>query len=252
MVRYPNLTSKVGLIIAPQIFSSSIQCEMLNQLFHEELSKKQHNTNLTMFYDVSYPPYAQSFFHLDQHSTHEPLDPCMHKPISTTQMLEKHLRWVTLGGQYDWTNKQYPQEKAPQFPTRLKRLIKGIFPQIEPQAAILNLYSPGDTLSLHRDVSEECDRPLVSISIGCDALFLVANLDGSKYQIVRLHSGDAVLMGGQSRYAWHAIPKVLAGTCPDDLQDWPAASNSSYAHWKGWLAGKRINLNVRQMKLEHT
>src|SRR5436305_11513801 len=43
-----------------------------------------------------------------------------------------------------------------------------------PEAAICNAYSPNDTLSPHRDVSEEADVELVSISIGCDALFLIS------------------------------------------------------------------------------
>lgn len=202
-----------------------------------------------MFYNVTYPHDGQSFFDLDPNMILEPKDPSVHKPITVKQMLEKHLRWVTLGGQYDWTKKQYPEEKPPQFPSRIAQLIQGMFPNIEPQAAILNLYTPGDTLSLHRDVSEECDQPLVSISIGCDALFMVANMDGSKNQVIRLRSGDAVLMSEQSRYAWHAVPKVLAGTCPDELRDWPSASHASHPHWKGWLGNKRINLNMRQMRL---
>lgn len=129
------------------------------------------------------------------------------------------------------------------------------------QAAIVNLYTPGDTLSLHRDVSEECDRPLVSISLGCDGLF-IAGLGGSEGQedtadsvVMRLRSGDAVVMSGPARYAWHGVPQILANTCPDWMQDWPAQAGSKgqevddiFEHWRGWMAKKRINLNVRQMR----
>ena len=115
------------------------------------------------------------------------------------------------------------------------------------EAAILNLYSPGDTLSLHRDVSEECDQPLVSISIGCDAVFIVG-VEGHDPAAILLRSGDAVLMSGSSRYAWHGVPKVLGETCPESIGDWPANNHTSqYEQWRGWMAGKRINLNVRQM-----
>lgn len=133
------------------------------------------------------------------------------------------------------------------------------------EAAICNLYSPGDTLSLHRDVSEECAAPLVSISLGCEAIF-VCGLEGeggvAKVAVIRLRSGDAVVMSGDSRYAWHGIPKVLEGTCPEFLRDWPAAESltpelmqaaakddveEGYEQWRGWMARKRVNLNVRQM-----
>lgn len=122
------------------------------------------------------------------------------------------------------------------------------------EAAIINVYSPGDTLSLHRDVSEECSQPLVSISLGCDGLFVIGldsedDLCEPRVVTVRLRSGDAILMSGQSRFAWHAVPKVLGGTCPEWMEDWPCLSlrAAEYAPWRGWMKGKRINLNVRQM-----
>lgn len=193
----------------------------------------------------------RSFFELHTQLKLQPKDVAVHKAISMQQVLQKKLRWVTLGGQYDWTNKVYPDKKPPPFPADIADLIRGPFRDIGPQAAILNFYSPGDTLSLHRDVSEECDQGLVSISIGCDALFMVANNDGTSVETIRLRSGDAILMSSESRYAWHSVPKVLADTCPKPLQDWPSIQKDSpFAQWRGWLAKKRINLNVRQMQRE--
>lgn len=174
--------------------------------------------------------------------------------------MEKKLRWVTLGGQYDWTNKVYPDEAPPAFPEDIAKMINGLFPEMEAQAAIVNLYSPGDTLSLHRDVSEEVDRGLVSISLGCDCLFIIGlnsdvsdgsggqtPMDRPKFLTVRLKSGDAVYMSEESRFAWHGVPKVILGTCPDYLSDWPA-ENGNFEPWRGWMMNKRINLNVRQMR----
>ena len=113
---------------------------------------------------------------------------------------------------------------------------------------LVNFYSPGDTLSLHRDVSEDVDRGLVSVSIGCDAIFIIG-LSGddsipSRYQVLRLRSGDAVYMTGESRYAWHGVPKIIPDTCPKALESWPALS---HPQWAGYMKTKRINLNVRQM-----
>lgn len=66
--------------------------------------------------------------------------------------------------------------------------------------------------------------------------------------IVRIHSGDVVVMGGEARWAWHGVPKVIEGTCPPEISDWPAATEEEErATWKGWISNKRVNLNVRQM-----
>lgn len=115
-------------------------------------------------------------------------------------------------------------------------------------------------MMMHRDVSEESDKGLVSLSIGCDALFMIApngygkqghsGNDGPNqkpYLLLRLRSGDAIYMTQESRYAWHGVPRVLKETCPDFLADWPA-EDDKFSEWKGWMRNKRINLNVRQMK----
>lgn len=232
-----------------------VQIVLLDKLLHRDLSNPNHNTNLHLHYDM--PTHTkdgdsqQSFFGLDTQFKLQPKDPTIHKPVSMKQILEKKLRWVTLGGQYDWTNKVYPEEEPPAFPEDIADLLRGTFRDVDPQAAILNFYSPGDTLSLHRDVSEECDQGLISISTGCDALLMAANSDGTEVEVIRLRSGDAILMTGVSRYAWHAVPKVIAGTCPESLQKWPASGEGgSFQQWRDWLSNKRINLNVRQMREE--
>lgn len=187
----------------------------------------------------------------------QPKDTSVHKPINIQHMLNKKLRWITLGGQYDWTNKVYPSKEPPAFPPDIAKLLHFLFPDMSSQAAIVNFYSPGDTLSLHRDVAEECDRGLVSISFGCEGIFVLGLEDedgkGCKKLALRLKSGDAVFMTGASRYAWHGVPQIVSGTCPGYLRDWPVINaahgeDKTYEHWKGWMANKRINLNVRQMR----
>ncbi|KAK0866735.1 hypothetical protein LTR87_014886 [Friedmanniomyces endolithicus] len=208
-------------------------------------------------------------------------NPKPHTALNVPKMLDKKLRWMTLGGQYDWTAKAYPASPPPPFPEDVKNLVEGIFP-MKAEAAIVNIYSPGDKLSVHRDVSEACAQPLVSISLGCEAIFLVALEDGPAYStstadagsavttsikgdnsghgklrtaVIRLRSGDAVLMSGEARYAWHGVPRVVANTCPDFMRSWPAAAarasvgtvEERYEGYRGWMAVKRVNLNVRQM-----
>jgi alkylated DNA repair protein alkB family protein 1 len=246
-----------------------VQQALLSKLLFRDLSDDRHKTNVHMHYKIPYglaegrDGKQKSFFNSlpDSPELFEPLDPCIHKPLSLGQFLSKKLRWITLGGQYDWTNKVYPDETPPAFPDDIKALLGAVYPDVVPEAAIVNVYSPGDTLSLHRDVSEESDQALISISLGCDAIFVVGLGDGlgdeeaerqnTSSLAFRLRSGDCVYMSGASRYAWHGVAQIIRGTCPDGLHDWPASfgqDEQDFAPWKGWLSNKRINLNVRQMR----
>ncbi|KAI5778435.1 oxidoreductase [Geopyxis carbonaria] len=237
-------SSVPGLRIIPALLPLATQHQILSSLLLRDLADtKTHATNLHLHYKI---PTPFQFFSASLTTTLDPIDHTVHKPLTMTQVLNKKLRWMTLGGQYDWTAKQYP-EKAPgdepAFPADVGDLIHGLFPDVIPQAAILNIYNPPDTLAPHRDVSEASTAPLVSLSIGCSGVFVIA-LDGTDTEVlaIRLNSGDAVVMGGASRWAWHSVPAIERGTCPPSLTSWPSTEP-----WEGWLENRRINLNVRQM-----
>ena len=244
-----------GLFLIPSLLSPRVQTSLLSCIMHRDLSDPAHKTNLHTHYELPYADQRASFF------TYSPATdvffwpnyPDLHKPLSISQALSKKLRWITLGGQYNWTDKRYPAEQPPQFPRDIATLLHGLFPTMTPEAAIVNFYSPGDTLSLHRDVSEESGSGLASLSIGCDGVFIAgrgsANDDDDvKSVVLRLRSGDAIFMDGPSRYAWHGVPQIISDTCPSWLEDWPATGDSHpYELWKGWMRTKRVNLNARQM-----
>ncbi|KAK2033930.1 alkylated DNA repair protein AlkB [Colletotrichum zoysiae] len=253
-----------GLLIAPSLVPPEVQKTLLSLMINRDLSDPTHQTNLHLHYDLPYPKAAdgssESFFSYppDQTPIFIPKDPSVHKPLSIKQVMERRLHWVTLGGQYDWTNRIYPEDRPPQFPSDVAQFLEALFPETLAQAAIVNFYTPGDTMMMHRDVSEETDKGLISLSFGCDGLFMIAPNDpenisdearatGKEYLLLRLRSGDAIYMTKDSRFAWHGVPKVMKGTCPGYLADWPA-EDGKYEEWNGWLQNKRINLNVRQMK----
>lgn len=257
------LLTRIGLIVIPALLTPEVQQTTLSKLFHRDLSNPEHKTNLHLHYDVKYPgtPSSEDVVGNSEFSSRRssffgdspdrvafvPKNPKEHKPITIKAALKKKLRWMTLGGQYDWTAKAYPKEAPPPFSSDIASFIHKLFPSMKPQAAIINVYSPGDTLSMHRDVSEKVDKGLVSISIGCDAIFIIglAGKDGPPvYEVLRLRSGDAVYMTGQSRLAWHGVASIIPGTCPDYLEHWPG---EEYPAWSGWMKDKRINLNIRQM-----
>ncbi|KAH7397185.1 oxidoreductase [Pyrenochaeta sp. MPI-SDFR-AT-0127] len=239
-----------GLYIVPTLLPPEIQSILLSRLLHRDLSNPAHLTNIHTHYTLSYPPPTTSFFSLAPDSPHPvaaPLDPSVHRPLTVAQLLGKKMRWTTLGGQYDWTAKRYPDAVPPPFPLDIKNLLESIFTSTKAEAAIVNLYSPGDTLSVHRDVAETSSTGLISISLGCDAVFVIGTDDTAL--TLRLRSGSAVYMSGASRFAWHGVPQIVPGTCPEYLQQWPgiAHGHEGYEAWKGWMASKRVNLNVRQM-----
>ncbi|KAF1829657.1 hypothetical protein BDW02DRAFT_509420 [Decorospora gaudefroyi] len=245
-----------GLHLVPSLLPPSIQTLLLSRLLHRDLSNPVHLTNIHTHYTLSYPPSSSSFFSTPPASTvpvATPLSPTIHRPLTTSSLLSKRLRWITLGGQYDWTAKRYPNTQTPAFPSDIKGLLEDLFPRTEAAAAIVNLYSPGDTLSVHRDVAETSNTGLVSVSLGCDAIFVIGTSlredMEEKSLTLRLGSGSAVYMSGSSRFAWHGVPQIVAGTCPDYLENWPGTTDGigEYEEWKGWMAGKRVNLNVRQM-----
>lgn len=265
-----HANSYLGLLIVPSLIPPEVQKILLRQIIHRDLSNPRHQTNLHLHYDLPYPAknadsslQDQSFFSYPPESTttFTPKDPEVHKPLTIKQVLDRRLHWVTLGGQYDWTSRVYPEERPPEFPRDIASFLETLFPETVAQAAIVNFYTPGDTMMMHRDVSEETDKGLISLSIGCDSLFMIApndigkmseedkkGLDGGKdHVLLRLRSGDAIYMTKESRFAWHGVPKVLKGTCPDYLEDWPAEGDE-FEEWRGWMKNKRININVRQMR----
>ncbi|KAA8909964.1 hypothetical protein FN846DRAFT_898150 [Sphaerosporella brunnea] len=233
-----------GLQILPSLLPIRTQSSLLTTLLTVALDDTAtHRNNLHAHYSI---PSPCSFFSSPPDTILNPLDPTVHKPLTLSQALTKKLRWVTLGGQYDWTLKRYPTTTPPSFPGDVADLVTGCFPAVTPQAAIVNLYSPGDTLAPHRDISEASTKGLVSVSVGCTGVFVIG-CDGEEEVLgVKLRSGDAVVMGGASRWAWHSVPKVLGGTCPAELEAWAGGGGGS-SQWEGWMKGKRINLNVRQM-----
>ncbi|KAE9365088.1 hypothetical protein N431DRAFT_496254 [Stipitochalara longipes BDJ] len=273
-----------GLRLLPSLLPPEVQVLVVSSLLHRDLANLQHKTNIHHDYTIPYAPptsssshQRESFFTLPPHAKNQmltPLNPVSnHKPLNMTQFLVKKLRWLTLGSQYDWTTRSYDKEKAMPFPVDIGKLVKGLFRSaFEPESGVVLIYGAKDYMPVHRDVSEECERGLASFSLGCDGLFILSrekyghngedrNQDERKLDenremetlVLRVRSGDCVWMGGETRWCWHAMPKVMAGTCPEWLEGWPVETSDNvngrkeYEKWKGFMKGKRINISCRQV-----
>jgi alkylated DNA repair protein (DNA oxidative demethylase) len=83
-----------------------------------------------------------------------------------------------------------------------------------PQACLINFYEPTARMGLHQDKDEQdLAAPVVSLSLGDTALFRVGGTKrGDATQSVRLASGDAIVLGGQGRLAFHGVDRIVPGT----------------------------------------
>jgi DNA oxidative demethylase len=83
-----------------------------------------------------------------------------------------------------------------------------------PEACLVNYYVEGAKMGLHQDRDEEdFAAPVVSISLGDTALFRIGGTTrGGKTQSLKLASGDVLVMGGESRLAFHGIDRVISET----------------------------------------
>lgn len=85
-----------------------------------------------------------------------------------------------------------------------------------PDAAIVNYYREGDTLNGHCDDAEaDLAKPIVTVSLGCDAVFLIGGPTRDQAPTALcLRSGDVVVMGGPARRCYHGLPRILPGMPP--------------------------------------
>jgi len=165
------------------------------------------------------------------------------------------LTWATVGYQYQWTSRQYDPSCRSPFPLALEELGAELAMAcgwtLRPEAAIINLYHPASTMGGHHDDAEPNQTaPIVSISLGLEAVYLLGGETKETPPLaMRLRSGDVIVQGGRSRGFVHGVPRVLPATLPPELQA-DAMHGEDCAELvpcAQWLAGHRLNINVRQV-----
>lgn len=83
-----------------------------------------------------------------------------------------------------------------------------------PDVALINYYDEAARLGLHQDRDERRLSPVVSLSLGDTCVFRFGNPHrrGRPWRDITLESGDLFVFGGQSRLAFHGVPKTLPAT----------------------------------------
>ena len=85
---------------------------------------------------------------------------------------------------------------------------------LSPQACLVNVYGPDARMGLHQDRDEEDFAvPVVSLSLGDACLFRIGGTERQGPTCsFRLASGDALVLGGQARLAFHGVDRIIPGT----------------------------------------
>jgi alkylated DNA repair protein (DNA oxidative demethylase) len=139
------------------------------------------------------------------------------KPMSVRMTNCGPLGWVTdaqRGYRYQPT---HPETGAPWPP--IPALLLEAWRELAdyrhpPEACLINVYGPDARMGLHQDRDEQdFDAPVVSLSLGDTCLFRIGGLRrNDPTRSLRLASGDAAVLAGDARLAFHGVDRILPGT----------------------------------------
>lgn len=107
------------------------------------------------------------------------------------------------------------------------------FEGFSPNACLINRYAIGAKMSLHQDRDENnYDQPIVSVSLGVPAVFLLGGLERSdRTDRVPLFHGDVLVWGGPARMIYHGVLPLKEASHP-------------------FMGDVRINLTFRSARVE--
>jgi len=132
------------------------------------------------------------------------------------------LGWTTdrSGYQYTaldpYTGRLWPPMPETLFDLAQRAADQADFPGFTPNACLINRYTVGARLSLHQDKNEEdYSHPIVSVSLGLPATFLLGKLRRSDTpRRIRIEHGDVLVWGGPARLIYHGIASIAQGSHP--------------------------------------
>jgi len=114
------------------------------------------------------------------------------------------------------TGKPWPAMPAAFVDLARSAALAAGYADFEPDACLVNRYEPGTRLTLHQDKNErDFAQPIVSVSLGIDAVFLFGGLERSdRPQRLPLTHGDVVVWGGPSRMRYHGVMPLKVSSHP--------------------------------------
>lgn len=131
---------------------------------------------------------------------------------------------MSSAGRYGWFSDRSGYRYVPQHPSgvdwpAIPGSVLAVWKQVSgvdraPDCCLINYYADGARMGLHQDRDEASfGWPVVSISLGDDALFRVGNLTrGGRTKSIWLHSGDVAVLGGEARLVYHGVDRIKQGS----------------------------------------
>ena len=138
------------------------------------------------------------------------------KPLSVRMSNCGPLGWVSDEAGYRY-QPLHPQtaEPWPAMPAILLEAWNALagYPH-PPESCLINYYGPTARMGLHQDRDErDFAAPVVSLSLGDTCLFRIGGTNRSDpTRTLRLASGDALVLGGEARLAFHGVDRIMPGT----------------------------------------
>jgi len=138
------------------------------------------------------------------------------KPMSVRMTNCGSLGWMTdeAGYRYQPTHPETgrPWPPIPDILMQAWRDLAG-YPH-PPEACLINYYGADARMGLHQDRDEQdFAAPVVSLSLGDTGLFRIGGAKRSDpTQSFRLASGDAVVLAGPARLAYHGVDRIMPRT----------------------------------------
>ena len=141
------------------------------------------------------------------------------KPMSVRMSAAGDFGWISDRRGYRYEKTHPKGTPWPAIPEEVLTIWKGVdscqlLPFRNPECCLINWYSEGARMGMHQDRDEaNFDYPVVSISLGDEALFRMGNVErGGKTESIWLKSGDVVVMGGDARLAYHGVDRLRFGS----------------------------------------
>lgn len=272
-----GLTDFPGFLYAPQSLSDSLQTSLAYEAV-SQYCEKPHVTNID-----SVPPKPS-----EERNTNESMwnlwkeeNCCSNDPKKPTKRKYRSFRklsWATMGYHYDWTSRAYHEGTKSTMPAKLEKvaelfaktalLVEGSTQvRYTASACIVNFYSKSSIMGGHRDDLElALDKPIVSISMGRPAVFLLGGKtkDCSPIVPIVIRPGDVMVMGGDCRLNYHSMARLLPDTqhlpgvetdrvpaptqqvfSTDEAVSLISKPDEQALH--AFLKHHRININIRQV-----
>lgn len=148
------------------------------------------------------------------------------RPLSVRMTSAGRVGWITDRAGYRYAKVHPSGVPWPPIPDRIRAMWDAVVPgAVPPDSCLVNWYGSGARMGLHQDRDEgDFDHPVVSISLGDDALFRIGNIErGGSTESLWLRSGDVLVMAGEARLVHHGIDRIVPGT--STLLDAPGRIN---------------------------